>query len=74
MAGGGNDFVVIDNRSGRIDDASALAKVICTRALSVGADGLILVENTPRATFRMRYWNSDGSAGAFCGSNRLFLS
>lgn len=68
MAGGGNDFVVIDNRSGRIEDASELARFICTRALSVGADGLILVENTARATFRMRYWNSDGSFGAFCGN------
>lgn len=68
MAGGGNDFVVIDNRSGRIEDASELARIICTRALSVGGDGLILIENTARATFRMRYWNSDGSAGAFCGN------
>src|SRR5512132_1988478 len=70
MAGGGNDFVVIDNRSGRVavEDAPDLARRICTRALSVGADGLILVENTPRANFRMRYWNADGSLGAFCGN------
>lgn len=68
MAGGGNDFVMIDNRAGKIVDASDLAKRICTRALSVGADGLILVENSVRATFRMRYWNSDGSFGAFCGN------
>ena len=68
MAGGGNDFVVIDNRGPKITDASELAKKICTRALSVGADGLILVEGSARATFRMRYWNADGSAGAFCGN------
>jgi diaminopimelate epimerase len=68
MAGGGNDFVMIDNRSGRIGDASDLARRICTRALSVGADGLILIESSVRATFRMRYWNSDGSFGAFCGN------
>jgi len=55
MAGGGNDFVVIDNRSGRIEDAAALTRRICTPHLSVGADGLILIENTARATFRMRY-------------------
>ncbi|HYC90890.1 MAG TPA: diaminopimelate epimerase [Thermoanaerobaculia bacterium] len=68
MAGGGNDFVVIDNRTGRITQPAALARKICTRALSVGADGLILVEGSARATFRMRYWNSDGSPGEFCGN------
>jgi len=68
MAGGGNDFVVIDNRQGRIQDAGELTRRICTRALSVGADGLILIENTARATFRMRYYNADGSWGAFCGN------
>lgn len=68
MAGGGNDFVVIDNRGPKIADASELARKICTRALSVGGDGLILVEGSARATFRMRYWNADGSVGAFCGN------
>jgi len=68
MAGGGNDFVVVDNRVPRISDASDLARRICTRALSVGADGLILIESSARATFRMRYYNSDGSLGAFCGN------
>ena len=68
MAGGGNDFVVIDNRNARIADASDLTRRICTRALSVGADGLILVESSARATFRMRYYNSDGSLAAFCAN------
>lgn len=68
MAGGGNDFVVIDNRSGRLGEAVDLTRRICTRALSVGADGLILVENTPRASIRIRYLNSDGSLGEFCGN------
>lgn len=69
MAGGGNDFVVIDNRSGRVGgEAAELARRICTRALSVGADGLILLEPATRATFRMRYYNSDGSVGEFCGN------
>ena len=68
MAGGGNDFVVIDHRSPRITDVSDLTRRICTRALSVGADGLILIESSARATFRMRYYNSDGSLGAFCGN------
>ncbi|HXA17345.1 MAG TPA: diaminopimelate epimerase [Thermoanaerobaculia bacterium] len=68
MAGGGNDFVIIDNRSGRIEDAAAMTRRICTPHLSVGADGLILIENTPRATFRMRYLNADGSPADFCAN------
>lgn len=68
MAGAGNDFVVIDNRSGRIQDASSLTRRVCTPHLSVGADGLILIESSGRATFRMRYLNADGSAADFCAN------
>jgi diaminopimelate epimerase len=68
MAGGGNDFVVIDNRAGRIGDPTELTRRICTRRLSVGADGLILVEPSARATFGMRYYNSDGSRADFCAN------
>ena len=52
MAGAGNDFVVIDNRAARVADASELTRRICTRRLSVGADGLILIEASARATFQ----------------------
>jgi diaminopimelate epimerase len=68
MAGGGNDFVVIDNRQGRVDDPAELTRRICTQHLSVGADGLILVEHSPRATFRMRYFNQDGGLADFCAN------
>jgi len=68
MAGGGNDFVIIDNRSGRVGDVEELTRRICTPHLSVGADGLILIENTARATFRMRYLNADGSLADFCAN------
>jgi diaminopimelate epimerase len=68
MAGAGNDFLVIDNRAGRVTDPAELARRVCTPHLSVGADGLILIETSARATFRMRYWNADGSVGEFCGN------
>lgn len=68
MAGGGNDFVVIDHRTAKIADPGELTRRICTRALSVGADGLILIESSARATFRMRYYNSDGGLATFCGN------
>lgn len=68
MAGAGNDFVVIDNRASRVADPSELTKRICTRRMSVGADGLILVETSAKATFRMRYYNADGGLADFCAN------
>jgi len=68
MAGGGNDFVVIDNRQGRVTDPEELTRRICTQHLSVGADGLILIEHSARATFRMRYFNQDGGLADFCAN------
>ena len=71
MNGAGNDFIVIDNRCGAVP-ASALpelARAVCERRLSLGADGLMAVE-LPQAggDFRMRFFNADGSAGEMCGN------
>ena len=68
MAGGGNDFVILDNRGGEVSDPVALTRRICTAHLSVGADGLILVEQSDRADVRILYFNRDGSRGEFCAN------
>ncbi|MBF0550608.1 MAG: diaminopimelate epimerase [Deltaproteobacteria bacterium] len=70
MSGSGNDFILIDNRSGIIgnDIAPALAQAVCRRGVSVGADGLILVENSTRADFKWDFLNSDGSRAEMCGN------
>ena len=71
MNGAGNDFIILDNRDGAFDDAhlSELAKVVCHRHLSVGADGLMAVVNAEGdADFRMLFFNSDGSGGEMCGN------
>lgn len=68
MAGGGNDFVMVDNRHGAVTDPSSLAKAVCTRRLSVGADGLILIEPSAVADVRMVYFNADGSHADFCAN------
>lgn len=68
MAGGGNDFIVIDNRGGGLSVDRDLIARMCSRRLSIGADGLILIEPSGRATFRMRYFNSDGGLADFCGN------
>ena len=68
MEGTGNDFVVVDNRSGIVKDRENLAKRICLRKKGVGADGLLLLEKSDRADFRMRVFNPDGSEPEMCGN------
>jgi len=68
MAGGGNDFVVIDNREGRVTNVEEFTRRICTPHLSVGADGLILVDQSAKASVRMIYYNADGSRADFCAN------
>ena len=68
MAGGGNDFVVIDHRERRLDDVAEFTRRVCTPHLSVGADGLILIESSERAGVRMVYYNADGTRADFCAN------
>jgi diaminopimelate epimerase len=64
-----NDFIVLDNREGLYNHlASELSKRACARRYSVGADGLILVETSPRASFRVRFFNPDGNEFNTCGN------
>ncbi len=66
----GNDFIIIDNRSGIMDGINIKNFVInvCRRKFSVGADGLILIEPSYRADFKWRFFNSDGSEAEMCGN------
>lgn len=66
--GTGNDFIVIDNFRGQIDNFSAQEiKVLCDRRLGIGADGVIIIEKSKSSDFYMNYFNSDGSK-SFCGN------
>ena len=70
MHGLGNDYIVIDNRDGKVSDGKAaeLAKSLCERRFSVGADGLLLVYNSEIADVKMRIFNADGSEAEMCGN------
>jgi diaminopimelate epimerase len=70
LSGSGNDFILVDNRRGIVDGkwASALAAKICAHRMSVGGDGLILIERSRRADFRWRLFNADGSEAEFSGN------
>jgi len=67
--GTGNDFVMIDNRSGFFPKENVqLVAQLCDRRFGVGADGLILMENDTDTNFKMVYYNSDGNQSSMCGN------
>ena len=71
MNGAGNDFILLDAIAEPFDEsaAPALARALCDRRRSVGADGLMLVTRAEGdADYRMRFYNSDGSLGEMCGN------
>jgi diaminopimelate epimerase len=67
--GTGNDFVIVDNRTGSY---TALKKEqinqICKRRFGVGADGLMMLNTQPGYDFEMKYYNADGAEGSMCGN------
>ncbi len=77
MSGSGNDFICIDNRDGRLDamvasgQAGELARRLCRRGLSVGADGVIFAETSdmlPDVPVFARFFEPDGSEAELCGN------
>jgi diaminopimelate epimerase len=70
MSGSGNDFIIIDNRKRIVDEVGLMNFVanVCRRKMSVGADGLILIENADAVDFKWRFFNSDGSVAEMCGN------
>ncbi len=71
MSGSGNDFILIDNRRGLLQgiDLKRFVARVCRRRISVGADGVILIEEPTRgADFRWRYFNADGGEVEMCGN------
>lgn len=75
--GAGNDFLIADNREGHLKEIDGVLYAegwsksiaeICDRRYGVGADGVMLLENSDSYDFRMAYYNSDGSGGMMCGN------
>ncbi|MBI1950089.1 MAG: diaminopimelate epimerase [Acidobacteria bacterium] len=69
MSAAGNDFILFDNRQGTLkqEGLADLVRRVCTRALSVGADGVILLGPSPTADVRATFFNPDGRE-TFCGN------
>jgi diaminopimelate epimerase len=67
--GAGNDFILIDDRVSffPVADKDQIRK-LCDRRLGIGADGLILLQHSQKADFRMRLFNADGGEPGMCGN------
>ena len=71
MHGAGNDFVMIDNRSGAVSLTPEHIAALCHRRFGIGADGVLLLqqpEDPARSDARMVYFNADGSRAEMCGN------
>ena len=70
MHGLGNDYVIINNSDQKITNEGApeLARTLCRRRFSIGADGLLLVCPSNVADIKMRIFNADGSEAEMCGN------
>lgn len=69
MHGAGNDFVIVDDRSFDFpaSDPAWIAR-LANRRTGVGCEGVILIQPSDKATFRMRFFNPDGSEAEMCGN------
>lgn len=70
MNGAGNDFIILDAIKQEIppEQLPHMAKNLCDRRRSIGADGLMAVAPSDKADCRMLFFNSDGSMGEMCGN------
>ncbi len=71
MNGAGNDFVVLNNLDEHLpaELLPQIARTLCERHLSIGADGLMVVDApTQGGDYKMLFFNSDGSVGEMCGN------
>lgn len=65
----GNDFILFDNRNLLFPECfSKVVPQLCHRQKGIGADGVILLENSPQAHYKMRIFNADGSEAEMCGN------
>ena len=66
--GTGNDFVVLDNRTGHYRLTNDQVRRLCDRRFGVGADGLMMLNEKSGYDFEMKYYNADGKEGSMCGN------
>ena len=56
----GNDYIVFDNRDGKITCPESIAVNYVLPHYGIGGDGVVLIENSTVADAKMRIFNADG--------------
>ena len=56
----GNDYIVFDNRDGKITCPESIAVNYVLPHYGIGGDGIVLIENSTLADAKMRIFNKDG--------------
>jgi diaminopimelate epimerase len=73
--GAGNDFIMVDSRkNANLNLSVKTIRTLCDRHFGIGADGLIMLQESSDADFRMDYYNADGLPGTMCGNGGRCIS
>ena len=68
MQGAGNDYVYVNGFQEEVKNPQEISKFVSDRHFGIGADGLILIQPSQQADFKMAMYNADGSQGEMCGN------
>ncbi len=68
MEGCGNDYVYVNGFNTKIDNPNKLSEIVSDRHFGIGSDGLIVINPSEVADFKMSMYNADGSEGKMCGN------
>lgn len=67
----GNDFIIVDETLNQFDFSKETIQKLCSRQFCIGADGLLLIQKSKKAHFKMKIFNSDGLEANMCGNGLL---
>jgi len=68
MHGAGNDFIMVDDRDANFPGDGRRIAALAARRTGIGSEGVILIQKSSCADFRMRFFNPDGSEAELCGN------
>ena len=69
LSGAGNDFILFDRKINReLELSTQLINKWCNRRTGIGADGVLLISDSDKYSFKMEYYNADGSTGSLCAN------
>lgn len=68
MHGCGNDYIIINCLKEIVDEPEKLALQLSDRHFGIGADGLVLIDRSELADYKMKIFNADGSPAEMCGN------